>query len=167
MGFLSVDKYIQFLYGIGFFGEFIMIFLVVSLIWGQTGSLIFFFIGYILNVLINIVLKRLLREPRPIDPIAYLASEKGSMKGAKYYGMPSGHSQNVFYCISYLLNCIPRNIDWVLLSFMIGLITIWERYIFHNHTVMQLLVGAILGFVFGWIVYIIGVNIRKEYHIPF
>jgi len=166
MSLLLVDKYIDFLYGIGFFGEFIMPIIVFYLLYNQWFSISIFFIGYIFNAICNIVLKGLIHGRRPLNPTAFLASEKFTNLGAHHYGMPSGHSQNVFYCISYLFYSIPKQIDWVLLSFIIGLLTIWERYIFHNHTINQLIIGAFLGFFIGSLSFSIGKYIQKDYHIP-
>lgn len=166
MGLFLIDKYTDFLYGIGFFSEIIMPIMVVFLLYSKWFSISIFFIGYIINALFNIVLKRFIRDKRPLKPIPFLADEKFQKSGAQYYGMPSGHSQNVFYCIAYLFYSIPKQIDWVLLSFIIGLLTIWERYVFHNHTIRQLVVGSILGFLIGSISFSIGKYIQKDYHIP-
>ena len=166
MGLLLLDKYIDFLYGIGFFSEFIMPLIVLYLLYGQWFSISIFLFGYLCNSLCNIVLKGFIHDRRPLKPIAFLADETITKSGAKYYGMPSGHSQNVFYCIAYLYSSLPKQIDWVLLSFIIGLLTIWERYIFHNHTIRQLIIGAILGFLIGGLSFSIGKYIQKDYHIP-
>ena len=167
MGLLLIDKYTDFLYGIGFFSECIMPIMVFYLLYSNWFSISIFFVGFIINSLFNIFLKGFIRDKRPLHPTAFLADEKFSKSGAQYYGMPSGHSQNVFYCISYLYYSIPNNTDWVLLSFIIGLLTLWERYIFHNHTIQQLIVGAILGFTMGCISFSIGKYIQKNFHIPF
>ena len=166
MGLLLLDKYTNFLYGIGFFSEIILPIMVLYLLYSKWFSISIFFIGYLFNTLLNIFLKGFIRDRRPLKPIAFLADETFTTSGAQYYGMPSGHSQNVFYCIAYLYSSIPKQIDWVLLSFIIGLLTIWERYIFHNHTIRQLVVGAILGFLIGGLSFSIGKYIQKGYHIP-
>jgi membrane-associated phospholipid phosphatase len=166
MGLFLIDKYTDFLYGIGFFSEIIMPIMVVYLLYSKWFSISIFFVGYIINSLFNIFLKGFIQDRRPSNPIAFLANEKFTKSGSQYYGMPSGHSQNVFYCISYLYSSIPKQIDWVILSFIIGLLTVIERYIFHNHTIRQLIVGAILGFLIGSISFSIGKYIQKDYHIP-
>jgi membrane-associated phospholipid phosphatase len=166
MGLFLVNKYTDFLYGIGFFSEFIMPIMVIYLLYSKWFSISIFFVGYIINALCNIVLKGLLHGRRPTNPTAFLANEKFNKTGPQQYGMPSGHSQNVFYCIAYLYSSIPKQIDWILLSFIIGILTILERYVFHNHTIGQLIVGAIVGFVIGSVSFSIGKYIQKDYHIP-
>jgi len=160
MGFGGIDKelyleFSEFFYSLGFFGELIMVFLVTALLWnriGGTGDLLIYFIGLIVNQVFNRLLKPLLKSPRPSDPIKFLASEH-FMKNSNAYGMPSGHSQSVFFSLTYLYFVIGKFYPWLCFASLIGFATICERYIYHNHTLMQLFVGALVGTVIGYTVF--------------
>jgi len=142
-------NHMQFLYGIGFFGEIIQLLMVSSLLSGERSLLIVFILGFILNASINGVLKKWFHQKRPSNPIKFLYSEQFSKKS---YGMPSGHSQSVFYSIAFLFLARPAD-GWLLLSLLIGIITVYERWHFHNHTVQQLLAGVLFGSCIGALVF--------------
>jgi membrane-associated phospholipid phosphatase len=64
--------------------------------------------------------------------------------------MPSGHSQNVFYSITYLFLTAKDGIYWLQLGLVIATLMVYERWTFHNHTLIQLFVGALFGIMLGW-----------------
>jgi hypothetical protein len=97
---------------------------------------------FIFNKTINEYLKNYFKQSRPSNPKKYLESDKFSKKK---FGMPSGHSQLVFFSILYSYLVTHSIIPWVLGLLIIGLIVIYERYIFKNHTINQLISGALLG----------------------
>lgn len=68
------------------------------------------------------------------------------------YGMPSGHSQNIFFSITYLFLTTKEFIYWVQLLLVLAALMFYERMSFHNHTFLQLFVGAITGIVFAYLV---------------
>jgi len=69
------------------------------------------------------------------------------------YGMPSGHSQHLFVSIFYLYLSIKDFYPWILLiSSSIGMMTIVERWYFRNHTLNQLVAGAIVGSMFAFVI---------------
>jgi|LauGreStaDraftv2_3_1035109.scaffolds.fasta_scaffold00133_6 membrane-associated phospholipid phosphatase len=149
MNFGGIDKEIysefsKFFYAVGFFSELIMIILVCALLFNQHFDLIFYVIGININGLINRTLKPLLKGRRPNDPVKFLDSEK-FVRNSNAYGMPSGHSQSVFFSIVYLYLCTKQYVPWVILGLCIGALMFYERWVFHNHTVAQLVVGAALG----------------------
>jgi len=150
MNFGGIDKEVysefsKFFYAVGFFSELIMIILVCALLFNQHFDLLFYVIGININGLINRTLKPLLKGRRPNDPVKFLNSEK-FVKNSNAYGMPSGHSQSVFFSIVYLYLCTKQYVPWVILGLCIGALMFYERWVFHNHTAAQLVVGAALGF---------------------
>jgi membrane-associated phospholipid phosphatase len=144
MDFTLVKKYFEFFYAIGFFSEIITLLIVICLIYKNYYHLFFYIIGFIFNSNLSVFLKNIIKQPRPKGPIKFLNSEHFSNKSISY-GMPSGHSQNVFFSIVYLYFSIPQFIPWVLFTLVIGLLTIYERWHFHNHTIRQLFAGALIG----------------------
>jgi len=151
MDFNILKKSFDFFYAVGFFSEIITLFIVVCLIYRNYYHLVFYVVGFLLNSFFNVFLKNIIQQPRPKNPIKFLNSEHFSNK-LNIYGMPSGHSQNVFFSVVYLYFSIPQFIPWVLFTLVIGLITIYERWHFHNHTVQQLFVGAFIGSFLAYLV---------------
>jgi len=145
------EKLILFVYAIGFFSELIVIGLAfyLFLIKNQIIDLCVFLIGLAMNALLNRWLRSIIKQPRPEHPIRFLESEH-FIKSKYSYGMPSGHSQTVFYSIVFLYLCVSHNISWLLVSILIVVLMFIERTSFHNHTALQLLAGAIIGSIFAY-----------------
>lgn len=162
---VAIKTFISFLYAIGFFSEIILIIIVSVIIHSHFTDFIVYLVAVVINGFINRILKRIIKGIRPKNPIKFLDSEKFNNK--KAYGMPSGHSQSVFFSIVYLILTIYENINlylpWILTCILIGILTLWERWIFHNHTVSQLLVGAIIGSLFAYLVVYLRDNILVKY----
>lgn len=78
----------------------------------------------LVNIVINIVLKEIIQELRPNCPSCSL-------------GMPSGHAQLAFFLAGYSEN--P-------LMFVLASLIAISRVIFGYHTVNQVIVGSIIGY---------------------
>jgi len=139
-------------YAIGFFSEAIIIGLSILLLSTNTYSMVFYLIGIIYSFTLNQMLKRLIKEKRPSSPMKFLDSDRFDNK-TMAYGMPSGHSQHLFFSIFYLYLSIKDFYPWILLiSSSIGMMTIVERWYFRNHTLNQLVAGAIVGSMFAFVI---------------
>lgn len=145
---------IDFFYALGFWGEFISILIVGGYFRHDTFYFVVFILGHILNTYLNNgLLKPWFKEGRPRDPIKFLASENFNNK-VMHYGMPSGHSQTTFFSIMYLYLTIHQIYPWVLILLFIAFAVMFQRVYFHNHTITQVVVGAIFGsLVAGIVVY--------------
>jgi membrane-associated phospholipid phosphatase len=150
----------EFFYSIGFFGELIMILLTTGLLFNQTIDLTVYYIGLLFNQLLNRLLKPVFKGARPSNPIKFLASEHFT-KNSITYGMPSGHSQSVFYSLTYLYFALGKFYPWLCFAGVIGIATIIERLVHHNHTILQLLAGAVLGSLFGYSVFYLHAKIKN------
>lgn len=64
--------------------------------------------------------------------------------GFDQYGMPSGHSQLIGFFIVYIYLVI-KNIYWLQLYGIFGIITLTQRIYDRNHTSFQVLIGFIIG----------------------
>ena len=139
------------LYAIGYFSEIIVAGIVIYILTESYES--YYFIVYLIALYINAVinqwLKTTIRDKRPPDPHKFLYSDVFSTKTVNY-GMPSGHSQNVTFSITFLFLVIHKMVPWLLLCFVILLLTVIERWVFHNHTILQLLVGAATGILLAY-----------------
>ncbi len=134
-------------WGIGFFGW--QISTVYTMYISSMHSILYFIIY--LSVFLfsgwmnHAVLKDYIHDPRPKDSIPFLASEKFKRITN---GMPSGHAQQTAFSLTFAyLICGKRFYE----SWLLFLITILQRYMYKNHTLMQLVVGSIIGFILAYI----------------
>lgn len=142
---------------IGLYTPIILFILSLFLLRNMTRYLKFFVIGFFLNNILNIILKLLIKHPRPDKD--QKAIEIGVTHGARIsfdkFGMPSGHAQNCGYCLFFILMTLNDpiiNMIYLILS----IICVFQRYIYNNHTILQLIIGFIIGSGFGIITYKIG-----------
>ena len=136
------SNYIDFFYALGYFGEYISFFITCGVIFNKHVYFFVYIIMFVLNKVINQMLKKLFKGSRPTNAKKFLYSDNFSKTK---YGMPSGHSQLTFFSIVYTYLVTNKFIPWTLLLLIIGLIVMYERFIFRNHTVLQLITGAALG----------------------
>lgn len=111
---------------------------------GFPPKLVFMFIGQLGNVVVNVLLKHVVRMPRPAD--------KEHLDHSGKYGMPSNHTQFMAYLAIFALMAnqkrygefkYPRVLSFALLiaSFVVG----WSRVYLEYHTTDQVLVGWLVG----------------------
>ena len=103
----------------------------------------------IMNIWINGLLKKLIKQPRPKKSIKI---NKQDEKYSRSYGMPSGHAQSAaanFVFIALLF----RNEFLTTVAALQTLLTLYQRYSFRMHSAPQLLVGSILGSASGYALY--------------
>lgn len=106
----------------------------------HTHALSVFVLFMIANELFNRFLKTVIREERPSE----LISDKTD---SAYYGMPSGHSQHVFFSAMYLQ---LQGIEYREFIWLVALITMYERVANNKHTIRQVIVGALIGLGVGY-----------------
>jgi len=134
---------------IGFFGPTILLCMGIIVLWKQSKYFYGYVLFYVINTLINKLLKRAIREPRPKDGKNIMDFEKNIYEGIEEYGMPSGHAQSCFYSLTYLY-LVKENPIWLIMELFIASLTIYQRWSYNRHTAKQLLVGSIVGVVVGW-----------------
>ena len=67
--------------------------------------------------------------------------------------MPSGHAQNCVYCLAFItlvLNSPIITTGYIIIT----MISISQRYINNNHSILQLIIGSIIGLGFGYVIYL-------------
>jgi len=149
----------DFIFGVGYFSEIIIALTVIYALNKNIVDITIFIFFFFLSGYLNTLLKSFIKQPRPNDPKKFLYSEHFSRVN-NVYGMPSGHSQNVFYSITYLYLLAKDGIYWLQLGLILAALMVYERWTFHNHTLLQLFAGATMGIVFGLVVF----AIRKQIH---
>jgi len=142
---------------IGFFAPVILFMFSVLLLRHMSNYLLFYIAGTILNNILNIILKMIIKEPRPSKDQKFI--EIGVTNGAiisfDKFGMPSGHAQNCGFSLAFI-TLVFNNPFITTIYLIISLISIMQRYIYNNHTVLQLIIGFIIGLIAGYITYLFG-----------
>lgn len=109
-------------------------------LWETPSALYVFVLFIVANELLNRFLKTVIREKRPSE----LISDK---MDSAYYGMPSGHSQHVFFSAMYLQ---LQGVEYREFIWIVALITMYERVANNKHTIKQVIVGALIGLGVGY-----------------
>ncbi len=138
---------------ISFFSSEILFLACFSLLF-QSGQLYletFYTIGYIFawfstRFVRNHVIKQL--RPRNNVPFSF---DKQTIYTDKY-GMPSGHAVKCFYTTAFMYMVFSNHLIPLVLL-IISLLTLEQRYRYHNHTLSQLFVGTVYGSLVGIIVF--------------
>jgi membrane-associated phospholipid phosphatase len=166
----------QLFYQIGNNGPFILFISTLFLLKKKYHFFEFYIIGFILNIFLNQFLKILIKQPRPsVDSKTFDLAMK-HMKNCTNYtnlisydkvlGMPSGHSQGVFFTTTFIflvyfnkkLSFNKNNIYILLFYIVISLVTITQRVYYKFHTINQIIVGGLIGISFAYLVYYISVK---------
>lgn len=143
-----------------------IIMLPIFLLWLQPKHQfqLLFFIYWALNIILNILLKRYIEQPRPSTNLVQfhrrLAQCKDCMDSNEF-GMPSGHAQSfamytifaffVVFSTTSRTHSFPSDHELLfpLLLFYAWILTCFQRIFANRHTVLQVIVGSILGFAVG------------------
>jgi membrane-associated phospholipid phosphatase len=116
--------------------------------------LLFYVFGFGLNNILNAFLKIVIQEPRPKDDKRFieLFTKNGVRFGADRYGMPSGHAQNCAYSLLFITFSL-NDPNITLFYSIMTLISVIQRYEYNNHTIIQLIVGLCVGFIFAYFIF--------------
>jgi membrane-associated phospholipid phosphatase len=142
---------------IGYFGPQILILFTIFLLFNKYTLLQIYLIGFVINSFLNFVLKGIIKQPRPSeDKHVFNVWLNNGMKGDRLwfdrFGMPSGHAQSVFYS-TFFISFALQNTNINILYLIISLNTLYQRVKYKNHTVLQVIVGAIVGTIIGSLLY--------------
>lgn len=146
----------------GRFSPIILIFTSMYLLWNKHNLFFFYTIGVFIDNILNLILKGLFLQPRPnIDKKEFdLVLKHGKRflfkDGMPYdlFGMPSGHSQSTLFSTVFIyLSLRNNNIGYTYIA--ISLLTMLQRVLYNEHSVLQVCVGAIIGCFTGYLFYYI------------
>ena len=135
---------------VGFFGPIILFGFGIYTLRTRRIYLIIYAIFFVLNGLLNRVLKMWIREPRPDN--SQFINEYDVNDGAEQYGMPSGHAQSVAYSVVFLF-LATGSVRILSSTLFLSALTIYQRWAYHRHTEAQLGIGALIGSVVGTIAF--------------
>lgn len=101
-------------------------------------NIIIFYGGLILLQYLVKFLKKIIKGDRPIK--------------SKTYGMPSTKSATLFYIMTYLM--IMNNIEkrTKITLFILAIVGILYKLMYKEHSYEQVIIGAIIGIFYGYIV---------------
>lgn len=138
---------------IGFYGPFVLSIIVVYSIIKQPPYVISYIVGYFINLQLDIYLKSIFKQNRPSGPIQLFENENELYKDSVQYGFPSGHTLIALYSITYLYLMFKKINRIVLFSMFLGIITIYQRWIYRRHTMEQLFAGSVIGILMAFIIF--------------
>ena len=148
------------LYNLGRFGPIILIIMSWYLLWENNNLFFYYTIGVFVNSILNLIFKGIIQEPRPLYDYTNIMLAKTHAKqyffqnGIPFdiFGMPSGHAQSCMFSTTFIFLSLKKT-KILYLYLAISLITCYQRVAFDFHTIIQIIVGSIVGCVFGYIVY--------------
>ena len=155
-----VELFNMLLYNFGKMAPLLLFFNSLYLLWHKNNLFYYYVYGIFLNSILNLVLKGIIKEPRPSeDPKLFNIALKHSLRfkfinGYPHdiFGMPSGHAQSAFFSTIFIYLAL-KDIKISIIYLIIALLTMYQRVLFKNHTVLQVLAGAIVGILFGGFIY--------------
>lgn len=148
------------LYELGEQGPIILIIISWYLLRDNKNLFFYYTVGIFANAVLNIFLKGMIQEPRPMfdDTKVRLLKTHGKnyfyQNGIPFnmFGMPSGHVQSVFFSTIFIyLSLKQHNLMYIYLP--LSLLTCYQRVKFNYHSISQVIVGAITGSSFAYFVY--------------
>ena len=143
------------LFIVGEYSYLILIITTLTLLYNKPTLYSYYIIGIIINSCLNITLKLIIREPRPL-PLKKV-TYNGAIANLTHfhtYGMPSGHAQITFFSTMYVwLAC--KNVKITLFYLAVSLITLYQRVKYNMHTVFQVIVGSIIGSLMGALTFLL------------
>lgn len=122
----------------------------VWLLYHWPRALWFFLAGSTVNVCSNLLLKGIIQQPRPDKDqrVLEIAISQGERFSVDKYGMPSGHAQYCGFALAFIYLSLQRPLVSVA-YWILTLVTLYQRYAYHNHTLLQIAVGFGLGLGLG------------------
>ena len=97
-------------------------------------------VGLFAVIVIVKIMKRYLRHPRPSTTLQ------------KTFGMPSTRAATIFFIITYLILIIKQiQHKTIIIMLIIAFTACVMKYVMREHTLLQLVVGAVIGIFGGFI----------------
>jgi len=146
---------------IGLYAPRILALISLFLLRNKFNYLTIYAAGYCFSFILNVLLKLLLKEPRPKKTKRVLEIAIASDYGVDYeyeyekFGMPSGHAQSCAYSLAFITLVLNDPLISSIYLFITGL-ALLQRYKYLDHSILQLVAGFIVGVSTGYMFYFIG-----------
>jgi membrane-associated phospholipid phosphatase len=157
---MKIENNSSFINKIIFNGPYIFTIIVIFNLYKQIKYLTGFLFFFIVNGFMNKILKNIIQDPRP--KMFNKINDGGRYTKTEQYGMPSGHSQSIFFAIMYSW-MVTKNVTLCLFGLFMASFILYQRWEDKKHTVAQLAVGCIVGLFIGWSSYKITKKIITDY----
>ena len=145
----------------GFYGPNITIIINIIALLDQPKYFATFILFYCFQYYLNGMMKNVLREPRPKGYLDKKYDDYGYYHGIEGYGMPSGHSSDVWFCTIFLW--LVKNSPYLLiLELAICFNTMYQRWSFHKHSIQQISIGTLVGASIAWFAFTITKQAVKQ-----
>ncbi len=147
---------------VGFISPLILILYSIRLLWDKQTLIVYYLVGLFCNTLLNYVLKGIIKQPRPSqnEKLINLALNNGRVFSYDIYGMPSGHAQSSLYSTIFIW-LVFQNKNILILYLFLTLLTMYNRINTKSHTILQVIVGAIIGTIMGYFIFYIATKKGK------
>lgn len=147
-------------YEIGSYGPTILLFLSIFLLSDKGNLLFYYIIGFAIEQIMNTILKRIIKQPRPsFDTKEFNLAIKNNKRfifkdglPLGLFGMPSGHSSSVIFSTIFVYLAL-RKTNWLYVYLLISAITISQRIVYNYHTISQVIVGIFVGALFAYLMF--------------
>lgn len=148
------------LYEFGEYGPVILTLLSWYLLWNNKNLFFYYTVGIFTNAVLNLILKGIIQEPRPMFDNKNVRLLKAHGKEYFYqngipfdiFGMPSGHVQACLFSTVFIYLALKQN-NILYIYIPLTLLTCYQRVKFEYHTISQIIVGGITGAAFAYFVY--------------
>jgi membrane-associated phospholipid phosphatase len=145
---------------LGSYGPIILILLSMFILWDSHNLFFYYIVGLFVNTILNLLIKAIIQQPRPSEYTEnfHLALTHGKRflfnDGIPFniFGMPSGHAQASFFSVVFVF-LSTKQYNLLYFYTLFSLLIIIQRVYFNYHTILQVMVGAIVGSVFAYFVY--------------
>lgn len=153
---------------VGFNGPIILIFLSMYLLWDHNNLFFFYIIGVVCNLVLNVVLKTIIQQPRPCFDSKQLQLALKNNKRFLYkdgipydlFGMPSGHTSSALFSTIFVYLAF-RKTNWLYVYLIMDAIIMYQRVTSNQHSTAQVIVGAFVGIGVAFVVYQFAENKMK------
>ena len=146
----GLEKRVTILDFIGFNGPLILSGIACVLMFKKTGVLLTYFLFLGLSLFLSKIAKQLIKEPRPDRPLAYFVNESHLYLNEESYGMPSAHAALAAFSVTYFYSFLRKWTDPIfIVSMIIYGLTLYQRWKYRRHTILQLFAGTVLGLTIG------------------
>ena len=148
------------LYEFGEYGPLLLILISWYLLWNNHNLFFYYNVGIFTNSVLNLILKGIIQEPRPLFDNKKIHLMKTNAKHYFYndgipfniFGMPSGHAQSAFFTTFFIFLAL-KNTNLFYLFLLYSILICYQRVKEEYHSLPQVIVGAIVGSAFGYLVY--------------
>jgi len=146
----------SFFHILGFAAPGLMLMISIILLRNKRKYMTYLIFGYVFSGLSNILFKFILKEPRPTNDwqILRLGITHSKRFSFDVYGMPSGHAQYCGFLLAFTGLVLNDPFITGIYAFL-TLICMYQRYLYENHSIKQVIVGLVIGLAFGYLMYFV------------